>query len=88
MSQTFEIKLLEQALCDHLRAHVLAPNVVFTANMEFDALDIDSVTVVELVMLLEDQFNISIPIHLLKPEHMRSVQSLVACAVTHGMPLR
>ena len=75
---------IENALCVFLQTHVLAPGVHITPEQDFALLDIDSVTLVELAMHIEDTFGIEIPVRLLLPQHIQSVSALVTCALEHG----
>jgi acyl carrier protein len=75
---------IEHALCSYLQTHVLAPGVHITPEQDFALLDIDSVTLVELAMHIEDTFGIEIPVRLLLPQHIQSVSALVTCALEHG----
>jgi acyl carrier protein len=72
---------IENALCVYLQTHVLASGLTIAPEQDFAAFDIDSVTLVELAMHLEDTFSIEIPIRLLLPEHIHSVRTLVSCAL-------
>ncbi len=79
---------IQQSLIAHLRAHVLAEGVPLAADTDLPSLDVDSVTIVELAMHIEEQFRLEIPVHLLIPEHTSTVRALAECAIRHGKPLR
>lgn len=79
---------MQQALITYLQSHVLAPGVAITAESDLPELGIDSVTIVELAMHLEERFSIEIPVAQLTPEHTRTVRNLAECAIRFGKPLR
>lgn len=66
---------------DYLKQRFLAENVVFDSSKNFADLGIDSMTIVELVMYIEEEFGIVIPADQLTGTNLRSLDSLVACAL-------
>ena len=65
---------------DHITKRFLAKGVKLEPAMPFSDLGIDSMTVVELVMYIEEEFGIVIPADQLTGENLRSLESLVNCA--------
>ncbi|MCF8459130.1 MAG: hypothetical protein K9G46_00260 [Flavobacteriales bacterium] len=51
--------------------------------MAFAELGIDSMTVVELVMYIEEEFGIEIPADQLTGDNLKSLDSLVNCAISN-----
>jgi acyl carrier protein len=49
----------------------------------FAEIGIDSMTVVELVMFIEEEFGIAIPADQLTGDNLKSLESLVNCAVSN-----
>ncbi len=73
-------KIIEQ-LSAYLKKRFLAKDVVLRAEMPFADIGIDSMTVVELVMYIEEEFRIIIPADQLTGENLRSLNSLAECAI-------
>ena len=69
---------------DYLKQRFLAKNVAFDPSKAFADFGIDSMTVVELVMYIEEEFGIVIPADQLTGNNLKSLDSLVACAVKHA----
>jgi acyl carrier protein len=81
-------KAIETLLCEHLRQHVVAAGVSVEADTDLESLGVDSVTLIELTMVIEDAFAIEIPVRFIYPEQLRTVSSMAACALKHGLPKR
>lgn len=75
-------QIIEQ-LSAYLQKRFLAKDVVLETDMPFAEIGIDSMTVVELVMYLEEEFGIVIPANELTGDNLRSLQSLARCAYHH-----
>ncbi|MCF8256013.1 MAG: acyl carrier protein [Flavobacteriales bacterium] len=80
--------IIQNTLLAYLSEHVLAEGVTITPETDLPSLDVDSVTIVEMAMHLEERLGIEIPVNLLTPEHTRTVSAFAAHAVQHGKPLR
>jgi len=80
--------IIQNTLLAYLSEHVLAEGVTITPETDLPTLDVDSVTIVELAMHLEERLGIEIPVSRLTPEHTRTVSAIAACAVQYGKPLR
>lgn len=80
--------IIQKILLAYLSERVLAEGVIITPETDLPSLDVDSVTIVELAMHLEERLGIEIPMNRLTPEHTRTVSAIAACAVQHGKPLR
>jgi acyl carrier protein len=74
---------IQEALSSYLSARFLASSVKLDAQLPFSEFGIDSMSVVELVMYLEEKFGIEIPSDQLTGEHLRSLSSLVSCAMAN-----
>lgn len=68
-------------LIQFLKANVLGEGVEIAGNTPFIEIGIDSVTVIELVMHIDDEFGIDIPPNDLTEENMSSIDSLASCAM-------
>ena len=65
---------------EYLKQRFLAKNVVFDSSKAFADFGVDSMTVVELVMYIEEEFGIVIPADQLTGDNLKSLDSLAACA--------
>ncbi len=72
---------ISEMMIQFLKANVLAEGIEISANTPFTELGIDSVTVIELVMHIDDEFGIDIPPSDLTEENMASVAALANCAM-------
>jgi len=75
-------KITEQ-LSVYLKTRFLAKDVVLEAEMPFADIGIDSMTVVELVMYIEEEFGIVIPANELTSNNLQSMHTLADCANRH-----
>lgn len=67
----------------YLAERFLAKGVQYNPVAPFTEYGIDSMTVVELVMFMEEEFGIVIPAEQLTADNLKSVASLVNCAVSN-----
>ena len=67
----------------YLCKRFLAKGVKLEEAMHFAEIGIDSMTVVELVMFIEEEFGIVIPANQLTNDNLKSMESLVNCAVSN-----
>ena len=67
----------------YLKKRFLATDVTIAATDKFADMGIDSMTVVELVMFIEEEFGIAIPADQLTGDNLKSLESLVNCAVSN-----
>ena len=74
---------IEAQVSDYLTKRFLAKGVKLEASMAFAELGIDSMTVVELVMYIEEEFGIEIPADQLTGDNLKSLESLVNCAISN-----
>lgn len=72
---------ITSCVSDYLKKRFLAKEVVFEPTQKFADLGIDSMTVVELVMFIEEEFGIVIPADQLTGDNLSSLESLADCAV-------
>lgn len=72
-------------LRSYLLAKVLAPGTVLEDDTPLAEVGIDSVTVIELSMRIEDRFGIEIPADQLLQENLRSMAALADCAVRQAV---
>ena len=79
---------IRKELIAHLKSHILAEGVAVDADTDLPALDVDSVTIVELSMHIEEQFGLEVPVQFLTAENTRTVANLARCVLTHGRPLK
>lgn len=77
----FSQQQITEKVSAYLQHRFLSKNVRFDAEMAFSEFGIDSMTVVELVMFIEEEFGISIPADQLTGENLRSLHSLTNCAL-------
>ena len=68
---------------EYLKKRFLAPNVTPKSADKFADYGVDSMTVVELVMYIEEEFGIVIPADQLTGENLTSLDSLVSCAMAN-----
>ncbi|MFT6209957.1 MAG: acyl carrier protein [Bacteroidia bacterium] len=76
-------KDLEVQVSDYLSKRFLAKGVKLGGATLFAEIGIDSMTVVELVMFIEEEFGIAIPADQLTGDNLKSLESLVNCAVSN-----
>jgi len=67
----------------YLKKRFLAADVSVATTDKFADIGIDSMTVVELVMYIEEEFDIVIPAEQLTADNLRSLDALVNCAVSN-----
>lgn len=72
---------IESQVSAYLSKRFLAKGVKLEAAAPFAEFGIDSMTVVELVMFIEEEFGIVIPADQLTGDNLKSLESLVNCAV-------
>ncbi|MDP6909610.1 MAG: acyl carrier protein [Flavobacteriales bacterium] len=75
---------ITEVLSNYVTKSILAEGVAFAPDVAFSDVEIDSVTVVELVMMIEEEFGIEIPVDQLVPENLQSLESLVDCALKNA----
>jgi acyl carrier protein len=68
-------------LTAYLKKRFLASGVEIQAADKFADIGIDSMTVVELVMFIEEEFGIVIPADQLTGDNLASLNSLANCAI-------
>lgn len=85
---TMPSESIQHALIHFLRENVLAEGIPINADTDLHTLGIDSVTIVELAMHIEERFGLEIPVSLLGPENTSTVRALAECAIRHGKSLR
>ena len=77
--------LSEQHIADQLlqyiRQSVVESHVPVESDTEFSGVGIDSMGIIELVLLIERKFNITIPEQEMIPANFKSVRTLAACAI-------
>ena len=69
------------SLTTYLKKRFLAKGVEIKPSDKFDDIGIDSMTVVELVMFIEEEFGIVIPADQLTGDNLATLDSLTACAM-------
>ena len=74
---------LIQRISDYLTKRFLASEVVFSPKIAFADFGIDSMTVVELVMYIEEEFDIVIPADQLTNDNLKTLEALTACAMAN-----
>lgn len=72
---------ISSSVSDYLKKRFLAKEVVFDPAQKFADFGIDSMTVVELVMYIEEEFSIVIPADQLTGDNLSSLETLSNCAV-------
>lgn len=71
---------IKTAVSTYLKERFLAPNVTISFTDKFSDVGVDSMTVVELVMFIEERFGITIPADQLTGVNLESLESLTHCA--------
>lgn len=71
---------ITNAVSTYLKERFLAPNVSISLTDKFYDVGVDSMTVVELVMFIEEKFGIAIPADQLTGVNLESIESLARCA--------
>jgi len=74
---------IEAQISAYLAKRFLAKGVKLEASIPFADFGIDSMTVVELVMFIEEEFGIVIPANQLTGDNLKSLESLVNCAIAN-----
>ncbi|MCF8277368.1 MAG: acyl carrier protein [Flavobacteriales bacterium] len=74
---------IQDELHSYLSKRFLAKGVQLDAALPFADFGIDSMTVVELVMHIEEKFSIEIPADQLTGDNLKSLESLVNCAMAN-----
>ena len=74
---------IQEELSSYLQKRFLAKGVSLQASVPFVDYGIDSMTVVELVMHIEERFGIEIPADQLTADHLRSLETLSNCAMAN-----
>ncbi len=74
---------IQDELLSYLYQRFLAKDAPFDATIPFADIGIDSMTVVELVMYIEEKFKIEIPADQLTGKNLASLDALAACAIQH-----
>ena len=69
------------SLTAYLQKRFLASGVEIKPSERFEDIGIDSMTVVELVMYIEEEFGIVIPADQLTGDNLATLDSLTACAM-------
>ena len=72
---------ISNRVSDYLKNRFLAREVDFDPTQRFADFGIDSMTVVELVMFIEEEFGIVIPADQLTGDNLISLEALTSCAV-------
>ncbi|MCB9170113.1 MAG: acyl carrier protein [Flavobacteriales bacterium] len=72
------------ALRQFLDDRVLAGEVELDGSTELEAIGVDSITVIELVMHLEDRFGWKIPVEDLPADDLRSLGTLADAALRYA----
>jgi acyl carrier protein len=74
---------IEAQVSAYLTKQFLAKGVKLEGATPFAEFGIDSMTVVELVMFIEEEFGVAIPANQLTVENLSSLEALVNCAITN-----
>ncbi|MFT4680463.1 MAG: acyl carrier protein [Granulosicoccus sp.] len=72
---------ISNMMIQFLKSNVLAEGIEISGTTPFQEIGIDSVTVIELVMHIDDEFGIDIPPNDLTEENMSSIDTLANCAM-------
>ncbi|MFT4525011.1 MAG: acyl carrier protein [Bacteroidia bacterium] len=78
---TVDKSKISNMMIQFLKANVLGEGVEISGTTPFVEIGIDSVTVIELVMHIDDEFGIDIPPNDLTEDNMSSVDTLANCAM-------
>jgi acyl carrier protein len=70
---------MSQALCDFLKEEVLADETSVDAETSLSDIGVDSYSLMEIILFVEREFGISLPMETLTPENTQSVKALTAC---------
>ena len=86
-SKSITIPELESSLCQYINKNIVDSKISIEPGTSFSSLRMDSLSIVELVLYLERQYDIIIPETDLVPENFKSVSTLARCAfrcLNHG----
>jgi acyl carrier protein len=72
---------IQEELSAYLYRRFLASDVKIQPTDKFADIGVDSMTVVELVMFIEEEFGIVIPADQLTRDNLATLESLTACAI-------
>jgi acyl carrier protein len=72
---------IQEELSAYLYRRFLASDVEIQPTDKFADIGVDSMTVVELVMFIEEEFGIVIPADQLTGDNLATLESLTACAI-------
>ena len=78
-AKMISISEIENRLCIFLRSNILDSKIEVSASTSFSSLRVDSLSLVEMVLFIERQYQVSVPETELIPENFRSVSTLAAC---------
>lgn len=85
MNQSPTDTALDQRVLDLLRDEVLQTPPGFTADSDLFAAGLDSMAIMQLLLLLEERFGVSIPVESVSRENFRSARSIAALLAAHGV---
>ena len=74
---------IQEELFSYLFKRFLAKGVELESTTPFSDIGMDSMTVVELVMFIEEEFGIEIPADQLTGDNLKSLDSLISCAIAN-----
>lgn len=68
-------------LCTYMKNNIVAENIQIDADTNFKEIEIDSYSIVELLLYIERHFGIVIPESFLNKENLKSPKTLAECLI-------
>jgi len=79
MGDKIEVSEMNRALCDFLKNEVLSDGTDMNENSSLAEIGVDSYSLMEIVLFVEREFGIALPMELLTPDNTQSVTTLTTC---------
>ena len=74
---------ISEALCGFIRDQIAPDEIAVSPGLSFEAMGLDSFSLIELVLFLERQYGITLPDHELNSNVMQNAHTLAACAAKY-----
>ena len=82
-----ELDSIRAALCEFIRNNLAAPGVTVQADTPLSELGLDSFSIIEIVLFIERNYQLSLPDEALNKENLYSAGTVAVC-VRHYMETR
>ncbi len=74
-----ELDSIRAALCEFIRNTLVAPGVTVQADTPLGELGLDSFSIIEIILFVERNYQLSLPDEALNKENLYSAASMAAC---------